>query len=146
MKSSTEMVAVERPVVGTASQLAEYVSKATASGSLVRFTAATELSSGRYMMTATVRESRPVAPKLKRPTVAGEIGKALAFVGAVAAFVILAGTGIFLALSSALSGVNLSSIVGFGVILIVLGLLLVNRAGHSGACPGIAVHCKGCRH
>lgn len=38
---------------------------------------------------------------------------------------------------------------GMGALVITGALLLAllaNRSNHSGACPGIAVHCKGCKH
>ena len=74
-----------------------------------------------------------------------QIGKALAWV----AGLLLIGAGFLtlavLALRSALSDVNWPAVVGVGIIVLMV-LIGLTRINHSGACPGIAVHCKGCKH
>lgn len=75
---------------------------------------------------------------------ASEIGKALAFVAALGglgiAFVVIA----FFALTH--SGVDWAQVGGVVALGLIAALVLANRSNHKGACPGVAVHCSGCRH
>lgn len=51
------------------------------------------------------------------------------------------------AVAHAVAGIDGPAALGALVIAGALLLaLLVNRSNHRGACPGIAVHCKGCKH
>lgn len=51
------------------------------------------------------------------------------------------------AIAHAVAGIDGPSALGMLVIAGALLLaLLVNRSNHRGACPGVAVHCKGCKH
>jgi hypothetical protein len=75
--------------------------------------------------------------------VAAPIGKALLFVGGMLAigltFLVMA----FLVLKNAIAGID-AGMIG-GILLVLLILFAITRTNHSGACPGIAVHCKGCK-
>lgn len=91
-----------------------------------------------------------ILPPVPRPnrrredSVAASMGKALAFVGG------LAGLGVTFAALAWLTlthlGINWPAVLG-GATLVALALMVaVNRTNHAGACPGIVIHCRGCKH
>lgn len=70
------------------------------------------------------------------------IAKALTFVGALFGLGALA----VVLLLDLLSGIDWGPIGGLLAVAVILFLLIANRSSHSGACPGIVVHCKGRKH
>ena len=69
-----------------------------------------------------------------------QVMKAFAFV----LMILAASGGIVWAVVAAVGpGIILASVLMFALLTLAV---VFNRASHSGACPGIAVHCKGCKH
>lgn len=66
------------------------------------------------------------------------IVKALAFVAVVGALV-------GVAIWAIVAAVGAKTILGGLALAVLICLGLANRTRHSGLCPGVAVHCKGCR-
>lgn len=101
-----------------------------------------------------VLNTRPIEPPVKQArqpspgdlTAGQAVGRALIFLGLVAigALFLIAAAGLLFA--SLIDGMALLGlIVGAGT-LALLVTLGVNRTNHSGACPGIITHCRGCKH
>jgi hypothetical protein len=147
MEKSRELVPVERTVIDTQARIVAFLEHAEKDGRLVGYSHAAPVGADRFAVKVRTLEPRRPAPRPKaKPSVAGEMGKALAFVGVLALGLVLAGVALYFALRNAFDAAAVAQfggIVAFGVILL---LVLANRANHSGACPGIAVHCKGCKH
>jgi len=72
--------------------------------------------------------------------------KAMAFAVASCALIVGAILAAIAMVRHAMAGVDTRPIVGGFVFAVIVLLILANRLNHSGACPGVAVHCPGCKH
>lgn len=146
-----EMVPVDRVVIDSPGRINDYLMAAKAAGRLVQQSRATAVGN-KYQVKVRVLEprrtpGRPAPARAHRkPTVLGEMGRALAFVGALALAVLAVGFAFYLSLRGAFSADGVKACLGAAAVVGALALIATNRASHSGACPGIVVHCKGCRH
>jgi hypothetical protein len=147
MEKSQELVPVERTVIDTQARIVAFLEHAEKGGRLVGCSRATPVGTDRFAVKVRTLEPRRPAPRRKaKPSVAGEMGKALAFVGVLALGLILAGVALYFALRNAFDAAAVAQVGGGLAVGAILLLILGNRVNHSGACPGIAVHCKGCKH
>lgn len=113
------------------------------------------LESGKYVVTVRMLAPPEPAPRpgfrarlaaRHRSLGQGGIGTAMMFVGIlfVLGLTLLGAT--YLMMRGALAGVDWPKTLGAGAVAVILLYALASRANHSGACPGVAVHCRGCRH
>lgn len=88
------------------------------------------------------RIERPApAPARREQSVSSAILSALAWVFGLAVIAFL-----LIAIAAALIGAR--TMLAYGVVVVAGALILMflgNRSRHSGGCPGVAVHCKGCK-
>jgi hypothetical protein len=149
----TDLVPTDVPIVGHPDEIAMVLRTAAHRGNLLtdpRRITPRRLADGRHAVKVRMLMPRqPVRARARRwfatHEVAGAMVKAFAFVMTLAAIgVALLAVTVALA-RNALAGVDWTPLIGAAAAAATL-LLAVNRARHSGTCPGIAVHCKGCKH
>lgn len=147
-----DLVPMDRTIVGRPEQLANALQRAADQGRLIgKLNEPVKRPDGTYavrvrMMTPVEKKTAPekrATTARRQPSVFAEIFKALAWVGMVGVSALGLIVGVVLMVASM---VSVTTLVGLGVVLLAVGLLLVNRSSHSGACPGVVVHCKGCKH
>ncbi len=149
MEKSQELVPIERTVIDAPDRIVAYLESARGSGRLIRHGRATAVGADRFAVKVEVLEPRRQPRRsgpARRASVLSEMGKALAFAGILVLAVALAGVALYFALRNAFDAAAIAQFGGMVAVGAILLLVLVNRSNHSGACPGIAVHCKGCKH
>lgn len=142
MTQTRDLVPRRVPIIGLPHEVAAALDAQVRNGTMVSTPDDIEvrkLDHGRVAVYATMLTQRPP----RKDSTFTDIGKALAFVITLAVIPIVFFALAWLALSRA--GIDWASVGGLVAVGVVVMLLIVNRSNHSGACPGAAVHCKGCK-
>jgi len=140
---------VGRTIVGDPKFVARYLIGANQRGALIGRGEAFSRPDGKVAVHVQVLE--PVKPEPRRTlrqwlaagSVAAEVTKALTFGAVLAGVVVGVIVAGFVLITNLIDGKTVLGALG----VLILGLLIAgSRINHRGVCPGVAVHCKGCRY
>lgn len=154
--TSRDLVPRDEIVVGTESEIETILRTSAMRGRLLtrpEVIRPREIGPGRYAV-----KVRMLLPPTKLPLrtrlrkwdrahpVTSALLKAMAFVLTTFALIVGAVFAVIAMARHALAGVDAKPIIGGFLFAMGALFFLINRLNHSGACPGIAAHCSGCKH